>query len=126
MIGARSANRLLAAPPGVQLAGAEALPRLGVQLPDGIQAGAPAADEVIEQFGLASGMLDVADALHRMRIPRKLAAYFCLPAFRAGELGLTGQQLSGEPLAADARVVAAAGSHPMGFSWSLFLGQRLT
>ena len=126
VIDARASNRHFVAPPGVSLCSTEGMSRIEVQLPEHIPLDSPAGLRIIEQLLLSLGVADVADAFHRMRIPKALSRYFCLPAVSADELGLSDTFLDGVLLRPGTLLVPAAGSLPMGFSWSLFFCQQVT
>ena len=124
VIDARRSNVHFASPPSVDLLTGEGLAGIEIELPAELDPHSDAAASLLEKVKVSLGVSDVSDAFHRMRICKELSAYFCLPAVTAGELRMTGEYLDGVLLKADTLLCPAAGSLPMGFSWSLFFCQR--
>jgi len=77
IIDARRPNDLFDEPPGVDMVTSEGLGRIEV-------VGAPLGDDGVPLF---CGTADVADAFHRMVMPRWLGDFFGLPPLRAGTRG---------------------------------------
>ena len=124
ILDARPANELFVAPPGVSLLSAEGLSRIEFELPEDVDPRGPEAQELLKGMGLHIGLADVKDCFHRMRLPRWLSDFFCLPEVPAFVLGVEGQCWEGRPLDRHDLVSPCWGVFPMGFTWSLWAAQR--
>ena len=126
VIDARRANKHCVTPPGVSLCSVEGLSKIEVLVPDDFDPSSEAGIKLMRDLEMTLGVADVSDAFHNMRIPWHLSRYFALMPLTAGEAGLVGQTLGGVVLDNKDLVSPAAGSLPMGFSWSLFFCQATT
>lgn len=125
ILDARSANRMFRDPPGVELCTAEGFSRIEVSVPEGASPGSPEFVEALEGMGLHFGLSDVRDCFHRLRCPEWLSEYFCLRPVPAHWVKMEGRMVSGKKLDRGDLIYPMAGSFPMGFSWSLFVAQRV-
>ena len=123
VIDARRSNCRFASPPSVDLLTGEGPSGIEVELPVDVEPDSAEAAEILEDVKVSLGVSDVSDAFYRMRIPYSLSRYFCLPEIRAGDVGMDGCYLDGQLLEKYSLLCPAAGSLPMGFSWSLFFCQ---
>ena len=69
ILDARTINRMFAAPPGVTLCSSEALSRIEIELPDGVEYDSPEGIDIIEEMLVSLGLADVADCFHRFIAP---------------------------------------------------------
>ena len=115
----RPTNELFRKPPSTPLATAECL--ASFEIDD--SSGASIADDLFVYIGIS----DIENAFHRMRMPRWLSDFFCLPfTLCAGDMGMVGQMVDGHKLSYHDELSLAASNLPMGFTWSLFFAQRIS
>ena len=128
IIDARRANRRFKDPPGVELCTAEGLGRIEIDLED-TEVGEMATDREVgkleedrQAVEVTMGQADVKDCFYRMKIDKELAEYFSLPPVSNKEwYGL--DSLGGRD--PEEAWFPCIGALPMGFSWSLFLAQKI-
>ena len=70
-------------------------------------------------------MTDVSNCFHLLRVPESLSRYFAMHPVRAKSGDLVGQMIDGSGLGAGDVVYPASAVVPMGFSWSLYIAQRI-
>jgi hypothetical protein len=111
IIDARLANLLFADPPWVELPTPDLLRGLHPQFDE--------FGEFVEPPSAFVGKVDIDNYYHRLLLPEWLWRYFALPPVRASDVGL------GAQLGADTLVWPCCKTLPMGWSWSVFLGQAV-
>ena len=123
ILDARRSNAHLRPPPGVRLLSSEGFGRIEIALPEGVDVESEEGIEVLNKVTIAIATTDVPDCFHRFRIRLSLSKFFCLRAFHAHVLSVTGEMLEGQRLAAHTAIWSCGGVLSTGFSWSLFLAQ---
>ena len=107
IVDARPSNKLFKPPPCVFLAGPESFAALEV-------AGKPT---------LWQATADVENCFYNFKMERALGKCFCLPAVPANLCGIT--HLDGQILMGNAKLYPYLTVLPMGFSWAVWLAQRV-
>ena len=121
----RRPNRRFRRPPKARLCTSEGLAEIEVELPADVDPLSPEGVALLRALGLGLGVADVADCFHRMIMPTWMSAYFCVSSVRARDVGLEGHSVDGVVLGQDNEVFPCARALPMGFSWSLWIAQRI-
>lgn len=118
---ARRANQFFREPPGVSLMTGEAFGRFELEFDENTVVD----DVVLSSLDIFSGLSDVKDCFHRLRVPMWLSRYFCWYPVPAKLVGLDGCELEGRVLGALDAVYPCYASLCQGFTWSLFFAQRV-
>jgi len=121
ILDARRANKRFRRPPHVDLVSGEGLSMVDLDISGDSSWSEEELLSILRTLRVSAGISDVKDAFRRLRMPRWLRPYFCLPPVRACDLGFS--EVEGQPLDKGDPVWPMPRSFPMGFSWSLFYCQ---
>jgi len=126
VIDARASNVHFVSPPGVDLATSDALGRIELVVGPGADVGADMGAVPAGQVHI--GTTDIKDCFYRMRLPDGLCDYFCLPGVSAADAAAVVSRAGGDPAffsGGEGEWWPSLTVLPMGFTWSLFLAQRV-
>jgi hypothetical protein len=125
IVDARRANRHFRTPPHVDLCTSEGISRIEVEVPESVDVNSQEGEKYLRDVCCALGFLDVRDCFHRMVMPEWLSEYFCFRPVAAKYVDVSKGLIGGGPCGTDELVWPCCRCLPMGFSWALFLAQRV-